>query len=522
MDIILTSTFKLFAFVFAIVISILVHELCHFLAARYLNVKISSFSIGFGKPLFKWYDKHGITYVLAPILLGGYVKMPNSQDPESKEIDISPFAKNINYRQNSNIKNTRSIFFDKASPLTRLIIILAGVTGNFLLALCFFWITSINTLQFPKAIIGNVDPNSQAAYAKLYPNDQIIALNNHSINTWSDLYLQMLPYLGNKNNFSLTIKKNLSSQLSSRSIKPISNTSIRDVISQHSNLNETMEGDSSKNNINNEIQIIKTPPIFSLNYDKKNDPYQLDLLKDILGITPYHPIQPAIIYSLEKHGPAKKFGLRPNDLIVTIDKHAIKNWDDFLKITKKLPNKNFFITIKRNNTLQTLTIKSSWRFDEKWQKIGYLGIRTKVVWPPDKIFTSKYNLLPAIPHALEEVWDFIRLNTLFCEKLITGKVSLHMLGGPLTIFQSSSIASQQGFLMYLKFLAILNITLIIANLLPIPGLDGGYFIFLAIEAILKKQVQLKTQALIYRIGIIFLVLLMTQALINDFIRLLGN
>lgn len=427
--------------------------------ARRLGVKVLSFSIGFGKPFYKWTGKDGTIYMLAPFLLGGYVKMLESTASGEK------FSKQ------------KHLFFDKKPLAYRAAIVIAGAFGNFILAIFFFWLVYSIGMEMPKTIISKVEPNSKAAYAQLLSGDEIISINQNITHSWSDVILEMLPFFGEKDQFSITIKRN--------------------------------------------NQIITKPNIFTF-ADLNPDFYQTDLLKD-LGITPYHPILPAIIDSIKPDSPAAKSNLQKGDKIIALDKQPIKNWDDFMEKIKNRPSQTFPLEIERHNKILQLPITSGWRLGEDWGKIGYLGIAPLYVkWPENTIFIEKYDLLSALPKAFQQSSKFCHFNLLLFKKVLTGKISLHMLGGPLMIFQSASSALQQGFLVYMRFLAILNTTLVLANLLPIPGLDGGYFIFLSYEAIRRKPLSARSQLLFYRLGIIFLVIVMIQAMVNDLMRIVGN
>jgi len=459
MDIIINILLKIFAFIFAICLSILVHEFCHFWMARRLGVKVLSFSIGFGKPFYKWTGKDGTIYMLAPFLIGGYVKMLESTTADKK------------------FSNKKHLFFDKKPLAHRAAIVIAGAFGNFILAIFFFWLVFSIGMEMPKTIIGKIEPNSKAAQAQLLSGDEIISINQNTTHSWSDVILEMLPFFGEKDKFPIAVKR--------------------------------------------DNQIITKPNIFTFaNWNP--DFYKTDPLKD-LGIMPYHPILPAIIDNIKPDSPAAKFKLQKGDKIIVLDKQPIKNWDEFMESIKKRPNQTFFIKIERHKKILQLPITSGWRLGEDWEKIGYLGISPLYVkWPVNTTFIEKYNPFSALPKALQQSSKFCHFNLLLFQKILTGKISLHMLGGPLMIFQSASSALQQGFLVYLRFLAILNTTLVLANLLPIPGLDGGYFIFLTYEAIRRKPLSARSQLLFYRLGIIFLIIVMIQAMVNDLMRIVGN
>ena len=104
-------------------------------------------------------------------------------------------------------------------------------------------------------------------------------------------------------------------------------------------------------------------------------------------------------------------------------------------------------------------------------------------------------------------------------KMIVGKVSIHTLGGPITVFQAAGKATQAGFQVYLGFIGFISLTIGFINLLPIPGLDGGHLLFQVIEGVFRRPVPERVQMIGLTLGMIFLIFLMIQATINDLIRL---
>jgi len=113
----------------------------------------------------------------------------------------------------------------------------------------------------------------------------------------------------------------------------------------------------------------------------------------------------------------------------------------------------------------------------------------------------------------------MKLTVQMLGKLITGDVKLNNLSGPISIAQGAGMSAEFGVIYYLMFLALISVNLGIINLFPLPVLDGGHLLFLAIEKLKGGPVSERVQDFSYRIGSILLVLLMGLALFNDFSRL---
>lgn len=147
---------------------IFVHELGHYLAARYFGVYVEIFSIGFGKKLFSFYF-FDTQWRISAIPLGGYVKMKGQDDTDPTK------------RSNENDS------YNTKKPWQRIIILLAGPGMNFVIAYLFFFMIGLGGPMEPSAIIGKVLPDSPAQKAGLLKDDKVLAINRVPINSWQDL-----------------------------------------------------------------------------------------------------------------------------------------------------------------------------------------------------------------------------------------------------------------------------------------------------------------------------------------------
>lgn len=154
---------------------VFVHEMGHYLAARWRGVRVEAFSIGFGRAITSWTDRHGTVWKLAWLPLGGYVKLHGQERPEdvSDEVRASWVP--------------GETFHDKP-VLSRAIVVAAGPIANFLLAMVLFaglFIAMGTPVTLP--VIGAVLPDSAAARAGLLANDRIVNIAGEPIATFEDL-----------------------------------------------------------------------------------------------------------------------------------------------------------------------------------------------------------------------------------------------------------------------------------------------------------------------------------------------
>ncbi len=226
------------------------------------------------------------------------------------------------------------------------------------------------------------------------------------------------------------------------------------------------------------------------------------------------------------NSPAEKAGLRIGDTIVKVNHDFLDSWLSFLTLIRKNPNQSLILEIERKGAPVILTLKlgeklvNIGRSENKIQE-GFAGIMLEIL-PVKDIeryeVTCRYNLYTALSYAFQKVWERISLTMITLKKLILGEISLNHLGGPIFIAIGAGAAANNGFVYYLIFLASISINLGIGNLLPLPILDGGHLLFLAMEKYIGRPISEKIQNFSYRIGLIFLLFLILIALYNDFSR----
>ncbi|OCQ23879.1 RIP metalloprotease RseP [Pseudoalteromonas luteoviolacea] len=165
------------SFVIALSILVAVHEYGHFWVARKAGVKVLRFSIGFGKPLFTWYDKMGTEYAISVIPLGGYVRMLDSRVDDVDE---------------HNIDKT----LDSKSVYARMAVAAAGPAANFLFAIFALAIMYSVGVQNVKPVVGNVTESSIAQKAGVQPGDAIKRIGGEDVNSWQEVNFAVMSGLG--------------------------------------------------------------------------------------------------------------------------------------------------------------------------------------------------------------------------------------------------------------------------------------------------------------------------------------
>ena len=163
----------IFAFIIVLGILVFIHELGHFLAARWAGARVDTFSIGFGRPLLKWHDKYGTKWQVAMLPLGGYVKIYGQDDMfnSRKYNELSKTEKQGHYL---------SLFKWKQA-----IVIGAGSFMNILLAWFVYSFLFIGTQTIQLPFIGQVQETTE----HLQVGDQISMINGKAVNSWTEMII---------------------------------------------------------------------------------------------------------------------------------------------------------------------------------------------------------------------------------------------------------------------------------------------------------------------------------------------
>ncbi|MDQ7064287.1 MAG: RIP metalloprotease RseP [candidate division KSB1 bacterium] len=231
------------------------------------------------------------------------------------------------------------------------------------------------------------------------------------------------------------------------------------------------------------------------------------------GLGIYPPLQP-VVGDLRKGWPAEKAGLQKGDRIVGINGSPVTHWNQLTTVIHNSPGQQITLDIERNGQRMRITITP--RKDEADGK-GYIGMT-----PLQETIKVKYGLLTA---AKESVVFNVRIAYLtlnYVWKVITGEQSGKAIGGPIAIAQFAGEAARNGFMELIRLMGLLSLQLGLLNLLPIPVLDGGHVVLLAVEGISRRPISLRMREVIQIIGVVVLLAIMTYVIFNDISRLFSQ
>lgn len=216
--------------------------------------------------------------------------------------------------------------------------------------------------------------------------------------------------------------------------------------------------------------------------------------------------------------PAESAGLKAGDRILNIDGKNVVYWEDVTNIIHANKNQEIKILIERDGGQMPLIVTPK-SHDMKTifgsrKNISIIGIA-----PADEIVYVKYGVMKSVYMGAEKVWTLTYITCRALWASVTGAIPIkESMTGPIGIFYITGQAAKLGVIYLLQLMGVLSASLAIFNLLPVPVLDGGHILFLAIEKMRKKPVSVKVQENITQIGMSLLIILMLFVFYNDFIR----
>jgi regulator of sigma E protease len=250
-----------------------------------------------------------------------------------------------------------------------------------------------------------------------------------------------------------------------------------------------------------------------------NDPENLN---DKLGFQPWQPIIDAVVDDISPDSPAERSGLLGGDRIISADGQKMSDWGDWVEYVRARPEKLIEILVERNDLRLGLEITPD-AVDIAGKRSGRIGASVKI---PEALFEGmrrEYQLgfFAALSAAISKTNGYSLLTLKMMGRILVGDASIKNLSGPISIAKYAGASAKIGFAQFMKFLAIVSISLGVLNLLPIPVLDGGHLFFYLIEAVKGSPVSEAIQAAGQRVGMAILLFLMVIVVFQDIERILG-
>ncbi len=234
-----------------------------------------------------------------------------------------------------------------------------------------------------------------------------------------------------------------------------------------------------------------------------------------------NPWVDATVGAVNPGSPAEQAGLKEGDRIVAVDGVPVTSWYDFRSLVEARPGQRVDLTLQRDGgdivRPVTLDAVEEQQPDGSTREVGKVGI-----YPPlGNISYEPVSLGDAVVSGYHETTRVTGMILGFVRDLFTGGVSPRSVGSIVTIGEASGSAVRAGMNQFLQFMALFSVNLAVLNLLPIPVLDGGHLLFLAIEAVRGRALSVEQRLRWSNVGFLIVMGIMLWALSNDFLRLFG-
>lgn len=437
------------------------HEFGHFWVARKLGVKVLTFSVGFGKPLWSRVATDSTQYQIAAIPLGGYVKMLDERE--------GPVA-----------EDEKHAAFNNQSVWARIAIVAAGPIFNLVFAVVAFWLMFLVGIPEVRPVLGQT--TGIAASAGLESGDRILSVDGQETETWSHAILSLVTHALDRNPVTVRVED----ENGNTSQHTLSLNQLGDDFSEEKTLEAlglepwrpklpamvgevTADSPAALGGIypgdvitaigGEEVQNWAWVGHLVAKHGAENQPLAVTVLRD------------GQLQELQVSPTKQKSGLFSSRLI--------------LGVTNQAPDEATQAKIQRTFTI------------------------------------LKFGPLEGLAAGFNETWRLTTSTLGLLARMVTGKASTKNLSGPISIAQFANNSANNGLASFLFFLGAISLSLGILNLLPIPVLDGGHLMYYLIELVKGSPVSENTQIAGQYFGLLALAGLMSLAFVNDILRLVG-
>jgi regulator of sigma E protease len=235
------------------------------------------------------------------------------------------------------------------------------------------------------------------------------------------------------------------------------------------------------------------------------------LSADLLG---YPPLQP-LLDEVASGSPADHAGLKESDVIQSVDGQKIQYWGQFVDRVRSSEGKTLQLDLQRKGQSVHTEVKPIAGVTESGDKIYQVGVAVR-----DSTSYRREGFGEGLHDALVTTGDRIGETVGVVARLFSGRVSVKQLQGVVGISRAAGEAVRKGPLAVLSLMVLISVNLGILNLLPIPILDGGNILLLAIEGVMRRDLSMAFKERFVQVGFVFLLAIMAYAVYNDVMRML--
>jgi regulator of sigma E protease len=446
------------AFAVALGVLIVVHEFGHYLVARWVGVKVLRFSVGFGKPLLS--RRFGV----------------DGTEWVLAAFPLGGYVKMLDEREEPVAPAEVHRAFNRLPVGRRALVVVAGPVANLLLAILIYWVLFVSGVNEIKPILALPPAGTAAAQAGIEDGDEVRRVSDVPVATLIEFRWQLMKRIADGQPVRL------------------------EVMNQRGEIH---------------FRAIATDTIDAASLDA-------DFVRN-LGLAPFQPKFKPIIGVVAANSAAAEAGLEPGDLVQAVDGMAISTWMQLANAIRESAGKPILLELVRRGMLQQIQVTPV-AVGESGKTVGRIGIGVEDQPEVRARMMVEVRLGPvdALVRAADQTWDTSIFSLRMIGRMLIGEQSWRNISGPVTIADYAGQSARLGLDHFLKFLALISISLGVLNLLPIPILDGGHLLYYFLEVIKGGPLSERAMEIGQQIGIGLLALLMAFAFFNDINRLISG
>ncbi|MFC4487373.1 RIP metalloprotease RseP [Tepidiphilus baoligensis] len=385
-------------------------------------------------------------------------------------VPLGGYVKMLDEREGAVAPEDLPRAFNRQPVGKRMSIVAAGPAANLLLAIALYVVLYTVGVREP---VARIDPpaESLAARVGLLSGDRVLAVDGRAVASLPQLRWEVLAAAMRRNEVALEVER---------------------------------AGE----------RLVFSLPLTGVVVDHGNDDVMVQL-----GLVPWRPPLEPVVGSVAPGSPAERAGIVPGMRVRAIEGKEIADWRELVEIVRAHPGETLRFTLEYDGVVTEREVFAEPTDDGQGGTIGRIGVAVRP--PSDETFlvSVRYPPIQAAGMALRQTWEVSTMTLRLFGRMLLGEASLKNLSGPLTIADYAGQTARMGLEHYLRFVALVSISLGVLNLLPVPILDGGHLLYYSLEAVRGRPLSERAMEIGQQIGLALLLTLMAIALFNDVSRI---